>query len=178
MMTWRLLLTVAATAWGVWQARHDYRVHGRVTALGLISVLLMFAMPHVVLDAAMDYGGPQTPLDFAGVALGAVGAAICIAAFVSFRSARKVLCLHRGKLAVGGVYRWSRNPQYVGYGLVFLGLALNGWTPWCLLAIALYLIVVHLLVLVEEEHLRRAFGDDYLEFCRRTPRYVGPRAGR
>jgi protein-S-isoprenylcysteine O-methyltransferase Ste14 len=32
---------------------------------------------------------------------------------------------------------------------------------------------LHLLVLVEEEHLRREFGEPYLEFCRTTPRYFG-----
>jgi protein-S-isoprenylcysteine O-methyltransferase Ste14 len=30
---------------------------------------------------------------------------------------------------------------------------------------------LHLLVLIEEEHLRRVFGEPYIEFCRRVPRY-------
>jgi len=30
---------------------------------------------------------------------------------------------------------------------------------------------LHVLVLVEEEHLRRVFGDRYAEFCRRVRRY-------
>jgi hypothetical protein len=31
----------------------------------------------------------------------------------------------------------------------------------------------YLLVLVDEEHLRRVFGQQYVEFCCKTPRYLG-----
>ncbi len=48
-------------------------------------------------------------------------------------------------------------------------------TPLGYLGVALALLVsavsLHLLVLVEEEHLRRQFGAAYLEFCQRVPRY-------
>jgi hypothetical protein len=32
---------------------------------------------------------------------------------------------------------------------------------------------LHLLVLVEEEHLRRIYGEQYVELCRKVPRYAG-----
>jgi len=76
-------------------------------------------------------------------------------------------------LTVTGPYRWSRNPQYVGWFLFLLGFALNDWSLWCLAALLVVAISLHLLVLVEEEHLRRVFGEPYVEFCRRIPRYVG-----
>ena len=90
-----------------------------------------------------------------------------------FRSVPKVLCIDAGKLTTSGPYRWGRNPQYVGWFLFLLGFALNDWSLWCLAALLVIAISLHLLVLVEEEHLRRVFGEQYVEFCRKIPRYAG-----
>ena len=57
-----------------------------------------------------------------------------------------------------GPYRYSRNPQYVTYFLLLLGYALLGRTPLAWIALAEYWVVVHLIVLIEEEHLERRFG--------------------
>lgn len=38
----------------------------------------------------------------------------------------------RTVLDYAGPYRWSRNPQYVGWLLFVLGFALNDWSLWCL----------------------------------------------
>jgi len=57
--------------------------------------------------------------------------------------------------------------------MFFLGFALNDWSLWCLAALLVIAISLHLLVLVEEEHLRRVFGEQYVEFCRKIPRYAG-----
>jgi protein-S-isoprenylcysteine O-methyltransferase Ste14 len=61
----------------------------------------------------------------------------------------------------------------VGWVLFLLGFALNDWSLWCLLALLVVAISLHLLVLVEEEHLYRVFGEQYAEFRRKTPRYIG-----
>ena len=57
--------------------------------------------------------------------------------------------------------------------LFLLGFALNDWSLWCLAALLVVAISLHLLVLIEEEHLRRVFGEKYVEFCSKTPRYIG-----
>jgi protein-S-isoprenylcysteine O-methyltransferase Ste14 len=61
----------------------------------------------------------------------------------------------------------------VGWFLFLLGFALNDWSLWCLAALLAVAISLHLLVLVEEEHLLRIFGEQYVEFCRKVPRYIG-----
>jgi hypothetical protein len=56
--------------------------------------------------------------------------------------------------------------------LFLLGFALNDWSIWCLAALLAVASCLHLLVLVEEEHLRRICGQQYVEFCLDVPRYA------
>ena len=112
-------------------------------------------------------------MDYFGVFVGVGGIVLCLVSVTAFQSVLKVLCIDAGKLATTGPYRWSRNPQYVGWFLFLLGFALNDWSLWCLAALLVVAISLHLLVLVEEEHLHRVFGDQYVEFQRAIPRYAG-----
>ena len=62
--------------------------------------------------------------------------------------------------------------------MLLFGFVLNHWSWWCLAALVTAAISLHLLVLVEEEHLLRTFGESYRKFCRQVPRYAGkPQTG-
>lgn len=168
-----LALTVPVTAVALLYARWEYRECGRLTLLGLSLLCAMLFVPNLMLEYATTYQMPDTMLDYFGVFVGAVGLALCLISIKAFRSVLKVLCIDAGTLTVSGPYRWSRNPQYVGWFLFLLGFALNDWSLWCLAALLVVAISLHLLVLVEEEHLGRVFGEGYAEFCRKIPRYAG-----
>jgi protein-S-isoprenylcysteine O-methyltransferase Ste14 len=76
-------------------------------------------------------------------------------------------------LRQAGLYRLSRNPQLDGGGLAVLGVSVL-WPTWYALGwIVLYGVMAHLMVLAEEEHLRRVHGETYDEYCRRIHRYIG-----
>ncbi|HEX4066316.1 MAG TPA: isoprenylcysteine carboxylmethyltransferase family protein [Acidobacteriaceae bacterium] len=94
------------------------------------------------------------------------------------RPLRGVLGEEPQRLVHTGLYRYSRNPMYVGVFLVIAGQA-------CLFrsrAIGLYLgaamIFFHCVVIfLEEPHLARARGVAYDEYRRHVPRWIGiPRA--
>ncbi len=76
------------------------------------------------------------------------------------------------RLVTSGLYRYSRNPQYVASIAGFLGLAIAVGTveviTLCALAIGVYL----LLPLAEEPWLARAYGASYEAYRRRTPRFL------
>ncbi|MBI4725390.1 MAG: phosphatidylethanolamine N-methyltransferase family protein [Rhodomicrobium sp.] len=75
-------------------------------------------------------------------------------------------------LVTGGLYRYSRNPQYVASILGFFGtgLAHGGLNAaiLCGLAILVYIIMPF----TEEPWLQQAYGDVYLDYKRRTPRFL------
>jgi protein-S-isoprenylcysteine O-methyltransferase Ste14 len=77
------------------------------------------------------------------------------------------------KLVVRGLYRYTRNPMYVG-----VLTAIAGWAiAFQSLALVLYAVVVWagfqgFIVLYEERHLRRAFGAEYEGYLQRVPRWL------
>jgi len=168
-----LALTVPVTTVALLYARWEYRKRGKLTVLGLTLLCAMLFVPNLVLEYATTYEMPSTLLDYIGVLIGGLGIALCLISVSIFHSVPKVLCIDAGKLTTAGPYRWSRNPQYVGWFWFLLGFALNDWSLWCLAALFAIAISLHLLVLVEEEHLLRTFGEQYVEYCRKVPRYVG-----
>ena len=178
MLTFLLVLTVPVTAVALLYARWEYCKRGKLTLLGLLLLCAMFFVPNLILEYATKYAMPSTLLDYIGVFVGVVGIVLCLISITLFRSVPKVMCMDTGKLTISGPYRWSRNPQYVGWFLFLLGFALNDWSLWCLAALLVVAISLHLLVLVEEEHLSRVFGEEYVNYYRKIPRYAGWRRHR
>jgi protein-S-isoprenylcysteine O-methyltransferase Ste14 len=75
-------------------------------------------------------------------------------------------------LRVGGLFGVSRNPMYVGLYATLLAAVLYTVNPAVFVLAALVVGVHHRIVLAEEEHLRRTFGDEYADYCRRVRRYL------
>lgn len=173
MLTYLLILTLPVTTGALLYMRRDYRVHGRMSALGLTLCALMLFLPNLMLHYATYFELPHTVTDFIGAGISLAGLALCLVGIVVFHQVLKVVGLRTGTLAVAGPYRWGRNPQYVGWFFFLLGYAIMDWSAWCLAAMIVVAVCLHLTVLVEEEHLRRTFDAQYNGFCHRIPRYAG-----
>jgi len=110
-----------------------------------------------------------------GGALIVAGAGIIGAGRFAYGSQARVYGLLEDKLIESGIYRWTRNPQYFGYWMMFMGAALAGLSGWALALALAFAPAVHLhITLVEEPHLARTFGNDYRAYCARVARYFGP----
>jgi protein-S-isoprenylcysteine O-methyltransferase Ste14 len=76
-------------------------------------------------------------------------------------------------LVVEGPYRVVRNPMYWGVGSVVLGeAAIFHSRSLAELAAAFVAGVIVFVLLFEEPALRRKFGEEYEEYCRRVPRWL------
>ncbi len=79
-----------------------------------------------------------------------------------------------GPLALGGPYRWSRNPCYVGNLLLWSGLAAAAAAPAGAVVPALLGVHWRLVVAWEEERLTAVHGASYRAFASRVPRWFAP----
>jgi protein-S-isoprenylcysteine O-methyltransferase Ste14 len=167
-----LILGVATV--GLWKYRDDYKRYRRTTALGVLAILAAFTMPNLVVGIFVPWIGlPETTLQVVGWVLLIGGLGLCLIAMIRFRSPRKVLGLKTEGVVSSGIYRYTRNPQYIFYGVFLLGWVLCGDSPRALLGFAFYLVVVHFTILIEEEHLTKVYGEAYLDYKKATPRYLG-----
>jgi protein-S-isoprenylcysteine O-methyltransferase Ste14 len=109
-----------------------------------------------------------------GIALCFVGLSLLMLSLISFgKSFRVGIDVdHPDKLVTTGIFAISRNPIYVGFGLILLGQFL-AFPNWILLIYLLAgVLLVHRQVLREEAFLKKHYGQDYAEYCQRVRRYL------
>ena len=75
-------------------------------------------------------------------------------------------------LMTEGPYKLSRNPMLSGTYLYYIGvlIALGSW--WALLVFAVVVTLMTLQVRSEEKRLEADFGQEYLDYKKRTPRFL------
>ena len=120
---------------------------------------------------------PRLPALGAGASLAVVGVGLCAGGLRRFGSAGQVSGTEPGELVVRGVYRYSRNPQYLGLSLVLAGTGLGSRSGSVLLHTAGVGLVFRSWVRVEERHLARQFGRPYRQYVDTTHRWLGVPAG-
>jgi len=83
------------------------------------------------------------------------------------------------ELVVRGLYRWLRNPMYVGVTSILVGEAWLFASPRLMAYAAVVPMIFHLtVVLYEEPTLRGQFGEVYERYCLTVPRWVPRRQRR
>ncbi|MFP3944472.1 MAG: methyltransferase family protein [Alphaproteobacteria bacterium] len=77
-------------------------------------------------------------------------------------------------MVTGGMFDYTRNPMYLAFYVVSLGIAILFAAEWIILTTIILALVIHYgVVLREERYLERRFGEEYLRYKERVPRYVG-----
>ena len=77
------------------------------------------------------------------------------------------------KLVIIGLYKYSRNPMYVGVILILLGETIY-FNSLDLFVYTIFVFVgFHLFaIFIEEPRLRKDFGEEYLKYCERVRRWI------
>lgn len=76
-------------------------------------------------------------------------------------------------LITDGIYKWSRNPAFVGFDLLYLSICLMFFNIPLVLVSAWAVLMLHLQILQEEEHMHNMFGTEYEQYKKHTLRYFG-----
>src|SRR5277367_3040397 len=113
-------------------------------------------------------------LPWVGVAFCAGGLGLLLWSLISFgRSFRIGIDTDRPyRLVTSGIFAVSRNPFYVAFAAVLLGqfLIFPNWMLLVYMGAATWLI--HRQILREEDSLKRHYGAEYANYCRRVRRYL------
>jgi len=137
-------------------------------------VLINFFAPHYY-----DYFLPIAWLD--EILLKDIGAGLLIIALVftyiaqaQMRSSWRVGIDEETKteLVAEGLFRYSRNPIYLGMILALLGVFLIAPTGATLLIFVLCYVLMQIQIRLEEEHLTRLHGQRYLDYKKKVRRWI------
>jgi len=83
-----------------------------------------------------------------------------------------VLDQQRTALVHSGIYRYSRNPYFLSYLLMFAGYTVLLQNALLLALSLLGFVLIHMMIRREERYLLGVHGDEFRRYCQRTPRYL------
>jgi protein-S-isoprenylcysteine O-methyltransferase Ste14 len=147
----------------------------RLTMVAIAAVVLLFA----VSKTAYAYLTPilsleQQALRYAGLFLLAASFIWTLLAQAQMGNSWRIGIDANTKTALitHGVFRWSRNPIFLGMRATLLGFFLILPNALTLTTLILGDALMQIQVRLEEEHLRQTHGEDYQKYCQRTRRWL------
>ena len=111
----------------------------------------------------------------AGFGLVVIGFLLGVGALFQFRKARASFNSNDPTklLVTTGVYRFTRNPIYLGFLLMVIGLPLNMNSYWGVVVSPLFITTINKLVIErEEEYLEKKFSKEFTEYKVRVRRWL------
>ena len=124
-------------------------------------IRLPFALPRII--------------EYIGFALVVIGFLSGLGAVLAFRRARTTLDPYHpvSSIVTSGVYGFSRNPIYLGFLLMVIGIPLNSGTYWGLILAPIFILLCNKLVIEHEEaYLEKKFGATYTSYTSRVRRWL------
>jgi len=144
------------------------------SAVGVVAILLLERVRPAPLP------GPRALTRAAGAASLVAGCALNVWALVERRrrTSGDFQLEQPESLVTTGPYAFSRHPMYLGWWLIHVGAGMLRGSAWVAATLPVAVLVEHLGgSMVEERELRRRFGDEFVRYSERVPRY-GRRPGR
>ena len=139
-----------------------------------IAAILVFSVG--LLCVLLNANFSSLPLRIGGAVLSISGTAVFIAAVITMQDNWRagVSQTDKTELVTSGIYQYSRNPAFLGFDLLYLGLLLMFFN-WALCVVTIFAMVMYHLqiVKVEEAFLQAAFGEEYLKYKKEVCRYLG-----
>lgn len=181
------ILLTGVTTGVVRRMERDFTATGRLRSSTSGLVYATYGA-HVVMTAlaarrpVLPLPAPTKGSAVLGTAVGAAGVGVFTAGAGVFPTAAQVSGTQAGELVTDGIYRWSRNPQYLAYLLGCVGFGLARRSGDALVLASWPAIVFAYWIRREEANLGRIFGSDYLAYRSRTGRWLSlppihPRVG-
>jgi protein-S-isoprenylcysteine O-methyltransferase Ste14 len=113
-------------------------------------------------------------LKHAGIVLCCIALIFGIATLVTMKNSWRmgVIEEHKTELILNGLFKISRNPYFLSYDLLFLGIFLMYPTLVFLIIYIPVLLLIHSLILDEEKYLTAQHGSVYQDYKKRVRRYI------
>ena len=141
----------------------------------LMSIATLGAPLTQILSIVFDWNAIPVGARFTGFCTGILGDLIFLASVICMRDSWRAGIPDKDKteLVTGGIYKFSRNPAFLGFDFMYIGVLLMYFNPLTLFFSLFAIVMLHLQILQEEKYLTATFGKEYEEYKKRVFRYLG-----
>ena len=154
--------------------RKEVQTHTVETLMGIATVGII---PAQLLSIGFGWSHLPAGARFTGFCVGMLGNPLFLLSAVCMKDSWRAGIPDKDKteLVTGGIYRYSRNPAFLGFDLQYIGVLLM----YCNLLTGMFtifaIVMLHLQILQEEQYLSGAFGAEYWDYRQQVLRYLGRR---
>lgn len=115
-------------------------------------------------------------LRIVGIILGIISIIFFASATITMKNSWRVgIPEEKTSLITNGIYKWSRNPAFVGFDLLYCSICLIFFNIPLVIVSIWATVMLHLQILQEEVHMHNMFGEEYDDYKKHTLRYFGRR---
>lgn len=143
----------------------------------LMSIATLAAPVIQILSIIFGWNHMPANARFTGFCIGMLGDIIFLASVLCMKDSWRagIPDKDRTKLVTTGIYRYSRNPAFLGFDLMYVGMLLMYFNLSMLVVSAFAIIMLYLQILQEERYLTENYGESYREYRKHVFRYLGRR---
>lgn len=137
--------------------------------------MLTFIIPFVeLLSIMVNIVDAPSYAKMSGLAIALVGVLFFVSATRAMKDSWRagIPGKKETELVTSGIYQYSRNPAFVGFDLMYIGLAISFPNAWHIIFVVGALFVFHIQILNEEAFMEKAFGQEYVDYKSKVRRYI------
>lgn len=152
--------------------RKEKTLHTVETLMGIATLAAPVAQ---LLSIAFGWSLLPANARFTGFCIGILGDIIFLLSVLCMKDSWRAGIPDKDKTALvtTGIYRFSRNPAFLAFDFMYVGVLLLYFNPVTAVFSAFAVVMLHFQILQEERYLTDVFGEAYLTYKRHVFRYLG-----
>lgn len=141
----------------------------------LMSIATVGVVVAQIVSILLGWNHMPTSARFTGFCLGMLGDFIFLLAVLRMKDSWRAGIPDKDKteLVTSGIYKYSRNPAFLGFDFMYLGVMLMYCNGLTVLFTLFAMVMLHMQILQEEKYLAATFDEKYQIYKKRVLRYLG-----
>ena len=141
----------------------------------LMAIATFVIVPVQIISIILDYHMFNYTLRIIGIIIGLIGDILFLIAVLTMKDSWRAGIPDKDKteMITTGIYSISRNPAFVGFDLMYMGICLAYCNIMTIIFTLFAIIMLHFQILQEEKFLTETFKDEYVIYKSKVCRYLG-----
>lgn len=143
----------------------------------LLSIATLVIVPIQLISIILDLTILNDNIRFIGFLVGILGDILFLISIITMKNSWRagIPSEDNTEFVSNGIYKISRNPAFVGFDLMYIGICLLYCNVLTIIFSLSAIVMLHFQILQEEKYLEKTFGEKYITYKYKVFRYIGRR---